>query len=158
EAELSHDEKVELINKLLEYQRNLAQIKKYQAQQSKLATKAERRKFYMSVLRSNAGWKVKDFKGMTFEQIEEKFISIWEKIQNFVPMNSKLESERLKRLRIQLDKERVTKLKTAKVSGTKPSQEQQSKDPKELSEEESKSPIVEKKDSDDYDKIINLQQ
>ncbi|GKA09660.1 hypothetical protein Tco_0688991 [Tanacetum coccineum] len=158
EAELSHDEKVELINELLEYQRNLAQIKKYQAQQSKLATKAERRKFYMSVLRSNGGWKVKDFKGMTFEQIEEKFIPVWEKIQNFVPMNSKLESERLKRPGIQLDKERVKKLKTAEVSGTKPSQEQQSEDPKELSEEESKSPIVEKKDSDDHDKIINLQQ
>ncbi|GJX24703.1 putative ribonuclease H-like domain-containing protein [Tanacetum coccineum] len=158
EAELSHDEKVELINELLEYQRNLAQIKKYQAQQSKLATKAERRKFYMSVLRSNAGWKVKDFKGMTFEQIEEKFIPVWEKIQDFVPMNSKLESERLKRPGIQLDKERVKKLKTTEVSGTKPSQEQQSEDPKELSEEESKSPIVEKKDSDDHDKIINLQQ
>ncbi|GJS78263.1 hypothetical protein Tco_0728144, partial [Tanacetum coccineum] len=90
DTELSHDEKAELINELLEYQRNLAQIKKYQAQQSKLATKAERRKFYMSVLRSNASWKFED--------------------------------------------------------------------PKELSEEESKSPIVEKKDSDDHDKIINLQQ
>ncbi|GJR98614.1 hypothetical protein Tco_0270788 [Tanacetum coccineum] len=131
ETKLSHDEKVELINELLEYQRNLAQIKKYQ---------------------------VKDFKGMTFEQIEEKFIPVWEKIQNFVPMNSKLESERLKSSGIQLDKERVKKLKTAEVSGTKPSQEQQSEDPKELSEEESKSLIVEKKDSDDHDKIINLQQ
>ncbi|GKC73889.1 hypothetical protein Tco_1119772, partial [Tanacetum coccineum] len=59
---------------------------------------------------------------------------------------------------IQLDKERVKKLKTTEVSGTKPSQEQQSEDPKELSEEESKSLIVEKKDSDDHDKIINLQQ
>ncbi|GJW58194.1 hypothetical protein Tco_0104925 [Tanacetum coccineum] len=106
EAELSHDEKVKLINELLEYQRNLAQIKKCQ---------------------------VKDFKGMTFEQIEEKFIPVWEKIQNFVPMNSKLESERLKRSGIQLDKERVKKLKIAEVS-------------------------VEKKDSDDHDKIINLQQ
>ncbi|GJY42454.1 hypothetical protein Tco_0429724 [Tanacetum coccineum] len=31
EAKLSHDEKVELINELLKYQRDLAQIKKYQA-------------------------------------------------------------------------------------------------------------------------------
>nr|GEZ07399.1 hypothetical protein [Tanacetum cinerariifolium] len=45
----------------------------------------------------NAGWKTKDFKGMTFEQIEEKFILVWEKMQDFVPMNSKLESKRLKR-------------------------------------------------------------
>ncbi|GKA87071.1 hypothetical protein Tco_0808782 [Tanacetum coccineum] len=120
---------------------NLAQIKKYQAQQSKLTTKTKRRKFYMSVLRSNAGWKVKDFKGMTFEQIKEKFIPVWEKIQNFVSMNSKLESERLKRPGIQLDKERVKKLKTTEVSGTKPPQEKQTKEPKELSEEELKKMI-----------------
>ncbi|GJY37372.1 hypothetical protein Tco_0422750 [Tanacetum coccineum] len=74
EAELSHNKNVELIDELLKYQRNLAQIKKYQAQQNKPATKTERRNLYMSILRSNAGWKVKDFKGMSFEQIEEKFI------------------------------------------------------------------------------------
>nr|GEU42240.1 hypothetical protein [Tanacetum cinerariifolium] len=77
---LSHDEKVELINELLMYQRHLAQIKKYQAQQNKSAKKTEKRNFYMSILRSNAGWKAKDFKGITFEQIEEKFIPVWEKI------------------------------------------------------------------------------
>nr|GEZ46845.1 hypothetical protein [Tanacetum cinerariifolium] len=54
-AGLSHDEKVELIGELLMYQRNLAQIKKYQAQQNKPATKTERRNFYMSILRSNTG-------------------------------------------------------------------------------------------------------
>nr|GEV75793.1 hypothetical protein [Tanacetum cinerariifolium] len=116
EVGLSHDEKVELIDVLLMYQRNLAQIKKYQAQQNKPATKTERRNFYMSILRSNAGWKVKDFKGMTFKQIEEKLIPVWEKMQDFVPMNSKLESKRLKRPGIQLGKESFKKLKTVEVS------------------------------------------
>ncbi|GJZ90956.1 hypothetical protein Tco_0662883, partial [Tanacetum coccineum] len=83
EAELSHNEKVELIDELLMYQRNLAQIKKYQAQQNKPATKTKRRNLYMSILRSNAGWKVKDFKGMSFEQIEEKFILVWKQMQRF---------------------------------------------------------------------------
>nr|GEV06216.1 hypothetical protein [Tanacetum cinerariifolium] len=41
---------------------------------------------------------------------------MWEKMQDFVPMNSKLESERLKRPGIQLDKERIKKLKTAEAS------------------------------------------
>nr|GEW92985.1 putative ribonuclease H-like domain-containing protein [Tanacetum cinerariifolium] len=89
EAGLSHDEKVELIDELL----------------------------------NNAGWKAKDFKGTTFEQIKEKFIPVWEKMQDFVLMNSKLESERLKRLGIQLDKERFKKLKTAEASSTEPTQE-----------------------------------
>ncbi|GJZ55417.1 hypothetical protein Tco_0610610, partial [Tanacetum coccineum] len=76
EPELSHNEKVELINELLKYQRDLAQIKKYQAQQSKLTTKTNRRKFYTSVLISRASWKAKDFKGITFDQIEEKFFPV----------------------------------------------------------------------------------
>nr|GEV03203.1 ribonuclease H-like domain-containing protein [Tanacetum cinerariifolium] len=105
---LSHDEKVELIDELLMYQRHLAQIKKYKAQQNKPATKSERRNFYMLILRSNAGWKAKDFKEMTVEQIEEKFIPMFKK------------------------------LKTAKALGTKPTQEQQSEEPKELSKEELK--------------------
>nr|GEY79718.1 hypothetical protein [Tanacetum cinerariifolium] len=112
EARLSHDEKVELIDEHLMYQRHLAQIKKYQAQQNKPATNTKRRNFYMLILRSNAGWKAKDFKGMTFEQIEEKFIP--------------------------LDKESFKKLKTTEASGTNPTQEQQSKQPKELSGEELK--------------------
>nr|GEU60687.1 retrovirus-related Pol polyprotein from transposon TNT 1-94 [Tanacetum cinerariifolium] len=121
--------------------KHLAQIKKYQAQQNKPTTKTERRNFYMSILRSNAGWKAKDFKGMTFEQIEEKFIPVLGKMQDFVPRNSKLESERLKRPGIQLDKERIKKLKTAEALGTEPTQEQQSKEPKELFEEELKKMI-----------------
>nr|GEX00346.1 retrotransposon protein, putative, Ty3-gypsy subclass [Tanacetum cinerariifolium] len=109
EVGLSHDEKVELINELLMYQRHLAQIKKYQAQQNKPAIKTERRNFYMSILRSNAGWKAKDFKGMTFEQIEKNSFQ-----------------------------QRIKKLKTTEASGIEPTQEQQSKEPKELSKEELK--------------------
>ncbi|GKB39911.1 hypothetical protein Tco_0884853 [Tanacetum coccineum] len=114
EADLSLEEKMELITELIKYQRNLAEIK------------------------SNAGWKGKDFRGMTFEQIEEKFIPVWKQMQDFMPMNSKLESKRIKRLGIQLVQESFKKLKTAKALGSEPSQEQQTKDPKELSKEELK--------------------
>ncbi|GJX04350.1 hypothetical protein Tco_0190266 [Tanacetum coccineum] len=96
EADLSLEDKMELIIELIKYQRNLAEIKKYQAQQSKPSTKTEKRNFYMAVLKSHAGWKSKDFRGMKFEQIEEKFIPIWKQLQYFVPMNLKTESEREK--------------------------------------------------------------
>ncbi|GJV71446.1 putative ribonuclease H-like domain-containing protein [Tanacetum coccineum] len=90
EADLSLEEKMELITELVKYQKNLAEIKKYQAQQSKPATKKEKRNYYMSILRSNDGWKSKDFKGMTFEQIEEKFIPLSEeelkKMMEIVPV------------------------------------------------------------------------
>ncbi|GJX21784.1 hypothetical protein Tco_0226229 [Tanacetum coccineum] len=91
ELDRNNEDKIELIIELAKYQKDLAQIKKYQAQRSKLASKTDRRKFYTSVLRSHAKWKTKDVKGMTFEQIEETFIPVWESIQDFVPMDSKLE-------------------------------------------------------------------
>ncbi|GKC08281.1 hypothetical protein Tco_0999891 [Tanacetum coccineum] len=57
EADLSLEEKRELITELIKYQRNLAEIKKYQTQQSKPSTKTEKRNFYMAILKSHAGWK-----------------------------------------------------------------------------------------------------
>ncbi|GJS55116.1 hypothetical protein Tco_0628478 [Tanacetum coccineum] len=113
---LSLKDKIELITELAKYQKDLAQIKIYQAQQSKLASKTDRRKFYTSVLRSHVGWKTKDFKGMTFEQIEETFIPIWESIQDFVPMDSKLENERFKRSGTLLEKERAKSMKIVEGS------------------------------------------
>ncbi|GJV59591.1 putative ribonuclease H-like domain-containing protein [Tanacetum coccineum] len=89
---MSLEDKIELITELAKYQKNLAQIKKYQAQQ------------------------------------------IWESIQDFVPMDSKLESERFKRPGTLLEKERAKRLKTVKGS------EQQSEGNKDVKE----------KDSDDY--------
>ncbi|GJT06123.1 putative ribonuclease H-like domain-containing protein [Tanacetum coccineum] len=129
------EEKTDLNTVLLNYQKNMAQVKKYQAQQQKLGSKTERRKFYTSVLRSHDGWKTKDFNGMTFEQIEENFIPVWEKMHDFIPMDSKQESKRFKRPGIELGQRR---LKTAKPSGSDLSQEQQAKDLKKLSDEELK--------------------
>nr|GEX61655.1 ubiquitin hydrolase [Tanacetum cinerariifolium] len=74
EVDLSVGEKIELINELVKYQDHLAKILKYQAQQSKPPSKKEQMKFYISVLKSHAGYKTKHFKGMTLEQIKEKFI------------------------------------------------------------------------------------
>ncbi|GKB36459.1 hypothetical protein Tco_0881401 [Tanacetum coccineum] len=122
-VDLSLKEKMELITELIKYQRNLAEIKKYQAQQSKPSTKTKKRNFYMAALKSHVGWKSKYFKGMTFEQIEEKFILVWKHLQDFVPMNFKTKSERVKRPGIQLAQESFKRLKTAKASGSEPSQE-----------------------------------
>nr|GEW26918.1 hypothetical protein [Tanacetum cinerariifolium] len=66
-ADLSVGEKIELISELVKYQDHLAEILKYQAHQSKPSLKKEQRRFYMSVLKSHAGWKTEHFKGMTLE-------------------------------------------------------------------------------------------
>nr|GEW11371.1 hypothetical protein [Tanacetum cinerariifolium] len=55
--------------------------------------------------------KVKDFRGMTFEEIEAKFTSVWKQIEDFIPMGSKEEAEKLKRKGLSLEHESAKKLK-----------------------------------------------
>nr|GEW57529.1 putative ribonuclease H-like domain-containing protein [Tanacetum cinerariifolium] len=102
-TELTIGEKIDLINKLVKYQDHHAKILKYQAQQSKPLSKKEQREFYMSVLRSHSGWKTKHFRGMTLEEIKEKFILVWKQIKDFVPMASKEDKERVTRKGLKLE-------------------------------------------------------
>nr|GEW92275.1 hypothetical protein [Tanacetum cinerariifolium] len=101
-ADLTIEEKIDLINELVKYQDHHSMVLKYQAQQSKPLFKREQREFYMSVLKSHSGWKTKHFKGMTLEEIREKFIPVWKQIEDFVPMASKEEGERVKRKGLKL--------------------------------------------------------
>nr|GFC43888.1 hypothetical protein [Tanacetum cinerariifolium] len=68
-------------------------------------TKKQKREYYMAVIRSNLGWRVKDFKGMTFEEIEAKFVEVWKQVENFIPMGLNEETERLKRKGLNLEQE-----------------------------------------------------
>nr|GEZ37741.1 hypothetical protein [Tanacetum cinerariifolium] len=89
-AELTIEEKIELINELVKYQDHLANI-----------------------LKSHAGWKAKHFKGMSLEEIREKFDLVWKKMQDFIPMGSKEERERVKRKGLSLEQESAKKVKTS---------------------------------------------
>nr|GEV95116.1 hypothetical protein [Tanacetum cinerariifolium] len=96
-SELHLERRIELISDLVKYQDNYVKTYKFQSQQRKPWTKKQKKDFYMAVIRSNLGWKVKDFKGMTFEEIEEKFNMIWKQVEDFIPMGSKEEAERYKK-------------------------------------------------------------
>nr|GEW10340.1 hypothetical protein [Tanacetum cinerariifolium] len=82
-------------------------------QQRKPWSKKQKRDYYMAVIKSNLGWKVKDFKGMTFEELEAKFTTVLKQIKNFIPMGSKEEVKRFKRKGIRFKQESVKKLKTS---------------------------------------------
>nr|GEV50643.1 hypothetical protein [Tanacetum cinerariifolium] len=77
-------------------------------------------------------------KGLPLEQIKEKFIPVWKHMQDFVPMFSKEESEKLKRPGIKLDQGSSKRVKISHTSRSKPSQEQKFKGSKGVSEEELK--------------------
>nr|GFC29206.1 hypothetical protein [Tanacetum cinerariifolium] len=72
-----------------------------------------KREYYMVVIKSNLGWRFKDFKGMTFKEIEAKFAEVSKQIEDFIPMGSKEETKRIKRKGLNLEKEQVKKQKSA---------------------------------------------
>nr|GEV47702.1 hypothetical protein [Tanacetum cinerariifolium] len=76
---------------------NYAKVHKFQTQQRKPWSKNQKKDYYMSVIKSNLGWKVKDFRGMTFEELEAKFTVVWKQVEDFIPMGSKEAAERFKR-------------------------------------------------------------
>nr|GEW20173.1 hypothetical protein [Tanacetum cinerariifolium] len=72
-TELPLERRIELINDLIKYQDNYAKVHKFQTQQRKPWSKKQKRDYYMAVIKSNLSWKVKDFRGTTFKEIEAKF-------------------------------------------------------------------------------------
>nr|GEU37215.1 hypothetical protein [Tanacetum cinerariifolium] len=96
-SELPMERRIELISDLVKYQDNYTKIYKFQSQQRKSWTKKQKRDYYMAVIRNNLGWKVKDFRGMTFEEVEAKFNSICKQMEDFIPIGSKEEAEKIKR-------------------------------------------------------------
>ncbi|GKC95311.1 hypothetical protein Tco_1160753, partial [Tanacetum coccineum] len=76
-------------------------------------------------------------KYMTEYEQAKADLSLEEKMELITEL-IKTENKRVKRPGIQLAQESSKRLKTTKASGSEPSQEQQTKDPKELSEEELK--------------------
>nr|GEX76517.1 hypothetical protein [Tanacetum cinerariifolium] len=51
--------------------------------------------------------------GMTFKEVEAKFNSVWKQIEDFIPMGSKDEAERIKRKGLNLEQESAKKQKTS---------------------------------------------
>nr|GEY55400.1 reverse transcriptase domain-containing protein [Tanacetum cinerariifolium] len=85
-AELPLERRIKLISDLVKYQEIYAKIYKFQSQQRRSWTKKQKWDYYMAVIRNNLGWKVKDFKGMTFEEVEAKFKSVYKQMEDFIPM------------------------------------------------------------------------
>nr|GEW27841.1 synaptobrevin, longin-like domain protein [Tanacetum cinerariifolium] len=83
------------------------------SQKNKPRTKKQKMDYYMAVIRNNLGCKVKDFKGMTFKEVETKFKIVWEQIKGGVTKISKEEAAWIKRKGIRLDQEEVKKMKTS---------------------------------------------
>nr|GEW94465.1 retrovirus-related Pol polyprotein from transposon TNT 1-94 [Tanacetum cinerariifolium] len=57
--------------------------------------------------------KIEHFRGMTLKEIKEKFIPVWKQFEDFVPMSSKEEGERVKTNGLKLDHGSAKTMKTS---------------------------------------------
>nr|GFB33083.1 hypothetical protein [Tanacetum cinerariifolium]GFB51415.1 hypothetical protein [Tanacetum cinerariifolium] len=61
-SELPLEKKIELISDLVKYQEHYTKVHKFQSQQKRSMSKKQKREYYMDVIKSNLGWRFKDFK------------------------------------------------------------------------------------------------
>nr|GFB04762.1 hypothetical protein [Tanacetum cinerariifolium] len=110
--QISRDAKVARIHAEEEIQGTIDSLDKSNETRRPMSKK-QKREYYMAVIKSNLGWRFKDFKGMTFEEIEAKFVQVYKRVKDFIPVGSKEEAKRLKRKGINLEKGQVKKQKSS---------------------------------------------
>ncbi|GJT42979.1 hypothetical protein Tco_0951694 [Tanacetum coccineum] len=108
---------------------------RYHALQNRPRSVAEVRKNMLMYLKNQGGYKMKDFKGMSYDDIRPIFEKVWDQVHSFVPMDSEEEVQRLKRAGQDVEAEPAKRQRTEEVSELV--QEQTDKEPKtdELSQE-----------------------
>nr|GFB55323.1 hypothetical protein [Tanacetum cinerariifolium] len=107
DSELPFEKRIELITDLVKYQDNYAKIYKFQSQQRKTWTKKQKRDYYMAVIMSNLGWKVKDFreeaerikrKGLNLEQESAKKQKTSEEVSEEAMFPEEVPKEKVKEM------------------------------------------------------------
>ncbi|GKF79329.1 hypothetical protein Tco_0234897, partial [Tanacetum coccineum] len=80
-------------------------VLRYHAQQNRSFSVAKVRKNMVMYLKNQGGYKLRHFKGMSYEYIRPIFEKVWEQNQAFIPMGSEIEKEVMKRLGFDLQQE-----------------------------------------------------
>ncbi|GJW78044.1 hypothetical protein Tco_0139726 [Tanacetum coccineum] len=109
---------------------------RYHALQNRPRSIAKVRKNMIMYLKNQGGYKMKDFKGMSYDDIRPIFEKVWDQIHSFVPMDSKEEVQRLKRAGQDVEAKPAKRQRTEEVSESV--QEQIDEEPKtdELSQDQ----------------------
>ncbi|GKB48543.1 hypothetical protein Tco_0899296, partial [Tanacetum coccineum] len=110
---------------------------RYHALQNRPRSVAKVRKNMMVYLKNQGGYKIKDFKGMSYDDIRPIFEKVWDQIHSFVPMDSSEEEvPRLKRAGQDVEVKPAKRQRTEEVLEL--AQEQTDEEPKtdELSQEQ----------------------
>ncbi|GKB72160.1 hypothetical protein Tco_0933572 [Tanacetum coccineum] len=83
---------------LVEKRRREIREQKLKAKKNKPMTQAEQRNYMMNYVRSQShGWTIPQLKKLSFEELKVQFKRTIRSIENFIPMDSEIEKESLKR-------------------------------------------------------------
>ncbi|GJX66680.1 hypothetical protein Tco_0301023, partial [Tanacetum coccineum] len=108
--------------------RNVHSIIRYHALQHRPRSIAKVRKNMIMYLKNQGGYKKKDFKGMSYDDIKLIFEKVWDQIHSFVPMDSEEAAQRLKRAGQDIEAKPAKRHRTKEVSESV--QEQTDEEPK----------------------------
>ncbi|GJX30551.1 hypothetical protein Tco_0238630 [Tanacetum coccineum] len=90
-------------------------VKKYWDLKNKSKTEAQARKNMIVYLKNQSNYKMKDFEGMSYDEIRPIFVKIWDFNHNFVPMDLEIEKEKKKPAEFQeIEIEQIEKDTTGK--------------------------------------------
>ncbi|GJV43453.1 hypothetical protein Tco_1427989 [Tanacetum coccineum] len=89
---------------------------RYHALQHRPRSVAEVRKNMIMYLKNQGGYKMKDFKGMSYDDIRPIFEKVWDQVHSFVPMDSEEEVQRLKRAGQDVEAKPAKRQRTEEVS------------------------------------------
>ncbi|GKF09977.1 hypothetical protein Tco_0044201, partial [Tanacetum coccineum] len=115
-------------------------VLRYHAQQNRYFSKAKVRKNMCMYLKNRGGYKKSHFKGISYEDIRPIFERVWDQNQSFVPKDSEIEKEVMKRFGFDFQKPPAKRQKIGDVLGSV--EEQSVGKEKEVSEEELKKLLV----------------
>nr|GFB95294.1 hypothetical protein [Tanacetum cinerariifolium] len=116
-------------------ERHLDSIKKYQNLKKKPVSIAQARKNMIIYLKNMAGYKMKFFRGMTYDKVRPIFERVYKKIQTLFKPDKDIQETKKKRVADEtLLQESFKKLRAAKVLRFESTQEIPSNDPKEMTE------------------------
>nr|GEV59618.1 putative ribonuclease H-like domain-containing protein [Tanacetum cinerariifolium] len=95
--QLSIEERSKLLAKLIESRRKHFAAKRAKEIRNKPPTKAQQKNLMCTYMKNIEGFKQKDFKGKSFDDIKKMFDKVYKRVNTFVDMNSENVKESLKK-------------------------------------------------------------
>ncbi|GJV54915.1 hypothetical protein Tco_1455920 [Tanacetum coccineum] len=84
-------------------EQNDPSVQKYWDLKNKPKSEAQARKNMIVYLKNQSNYKMKDFEGMSYDEIRPIFEKVWDFNHNFVPMNLEIEKEKKKPAKFQVE-------------------------------------------------------